>query len=98
MVADAPVSTEVRGVACDLLTALVDSWGLWERVAGDPERGRRWRQVSLRMVTSSGAYRPHEAVVSAATEERGPPAAKTTEPPQRGGELEPCPDARPGLA
>ncbi len=97
MVADRPAAADVRGVACDLLTALVDSWGLWERVAGDPERGRRWRQVSLRMVTSSGAYRPYEEIVSEATAEMGLPAVKTKELLQRWGELEPYPDAQPAL-
>jgi 2-haloacid dehalogenase len=97
MAADAPASAEVRGVACDLLTALVDSWRLWERVAGEPERGRQWRQASLRIVTSAGAYRPYEEIVADATAEMGLPAAKTKELLRRWAELEPYPDARPAL-
>ncbi|HET7876862.1 MAG TPA: HAD-IA family hydrolase [Methylomirabilota bacterium] len=87
----------VRGIACDLLTALVDSWTLWERVAGDVERGRQWRQASLRLVTSSGAYRSYEEIVAEATAESGLPPGKTTELLQRWNELEPYADVRPAL-
>jgi len=92
-----PAAVDIQGVTCDLLTALVDSWTLWERVAGDPERGRQWRQVSLHIVTSSGAYRPYEDIVSAATAEIGLPPAKTTELLQRWSELEAYPDVQPAL-
>jgi 2-haloacid dehalogenase len=92
-----PAAADIQGVTCDLLTALVDSWTLWERVAGDPKRGRQWRQVSLHMVTSSGAYRPYEEIVSAATAEMGLSPAKTTELLQRWNELEAYPDVQPAL-
>ncbi len=92
-----PAAADIQGVTCDLLTALVDSWTLWERVAGDPERGRQWRQVSLHMVTSAGAYRPYEEIVSAATAEMGLPPAKTKELLQRWSELEAYPDVQPAL-
>lgn len=32
-------------VLFDLLTGLLDSWTLWNRVAGSAEDGRRWRMA-----------------------------------------------------
>ncbi len=54
----------VEAVCFDLLTALLDSWTLWEAVAaaaGYPGRGEPWRHAALRRVTASGDYRPYAA-------------------------------------
>lgn len=59
-----------KAIAFDLLTALVDSWTLWAKVAGDNELGRRWRTTSLRIVTS-GAYQTYEELVRRAAMEVG---------------------------
>src|SRR5437868_274238 len=32
-----------KAILFDLLTALLDSWTLWDAVAGKPADGRRWR-------------------------------------------------------
>jgi 2-haloacid dehalogenase len=58
-------------VLFDLLTALVDSWTLWNRVAGNAEDGRRWRAAYLRNTYRAGAYRDYEALVAEAAEEVG---------------------------
>ena len=50
-------------VLFDLLTALIDSWSLWDRVAGGREAGRRWRAVYLELTYGCGAYRPYEDLV-----------------------------------
>jgi hypothetical protein len=34
-------------VAFDLLTALLDSWTLWNDIAGSPEDGQKWRRRYL---------------------------------------------------
>ena len=47
-------------VLFDLLTALVDSWTLWNRVAGNAEDGKRWRTTYLRNTYGAGRYRPYE--------------------------------------
>ncbi|MGH2930602.1 MAG: haloacid dehalogenase, partial [Solirubrobacteraceae bacterium] len=52
-----------RAVCCDLLTALLDSWSLWESVAGDAASGTRWRLASIELVTRARSYRPYDAVV-----------------------------------
>ena len=64
----------VRAVCFDLLTALLDSWSLWETVAADAGAagsGQRWRIVALRHVTSSGDYRPYEQLIAAGAIEVG---------------------------
>ena len=53
-------------VLFDLLTALLDSWTLWDSVAGDQPSGRRWRAEYLRLTYGTGAYRPYEALVAEA--------------------------------
>ncbi|NDH54688.1 MAG: haloacid dehalogenase, partial [Betaproteobacteria bacterium] len=40
----------------DLLTALIDSWSLWNRVAGGEEPGRKWRAEYLRLTYGCGSY------------------------------------------
>ena len=53
-------------VLFDLLTALLDSWSLWDEVAGSAQDGRRWRTAYLRITYGTGAYRPYEALVAEA--------------------------------
>ena len=50
-------------VLFDLLTGLLDSWSLWNAVAGDAERGRDWRAEYLRITYGTGSYRPYEALL-----------------------------------
>ena len=61
-------------VLFDLLTALIDSWSLWDRVAGDRDAGRRWRAAYLELTYGCGAYRPYEALVRDAALATGLPA------------------------
>jgi 2-haloacid dehalogenase len=60
-------------VLFDLLTALLDSWTLWNSVAGSEERGRKWRAAYLRRTYQAGRYRPYETLVAEATTEVGLP-------------------------
>ena len=83
---------DVDAVAFDLLTALIDSWTLWEKVAGDRKLGRRWRQSSLRLVTAAGAYAPYEEMVRMAAGEVGLPAMMAEELIERWDELQPWPE------
>jgi len=45
MISPEPASPRRRfdGVLFDLLTALLDSWALWNDVAGGEAQGMRWR-------------------------------------------------------
>ncbi|MFN0160679.1 MAG: HAD family hydrolase [Burkholderiales bacterium] len=62
-------------VLFDLLTALIDSWTVWNRAAGSEEAGRRWRAEYLKLTYGCGAYRPYESLVAEAAESVGLGAA-----------------------
>ena len=56
-------------VIFDLLTALLDSWTVWNRAAGSEIDGLRWRQHYLRLTYGCGAYRPYGDLVRQAARE-----------------------------
>ncbi len=62
-------------VVFDLLTALLDSWTVWNRAAGSDADGLRWRHAYLRLTYGCGAYRPYEALVQEAAVSVGLPAS-----------------------
>ncbi|MEQ1776738.1 MAG: HAD-IA family hydrolase [Burkholderiales bacterium] len=62
-----------QAVIFDLLTALLDSWQVWNAAAGGPEPGGRWRAAYLRKNYQTGAYRPYETIVAEAAAETGLP-------------------------
>jgi 2-haloalkanoic acid dehalogenase type II len=88
------IERKFDAVLFDLLTALLDSWTLWNIVAGSPEDGRRWRAVYLRRTYEAGAYRPYEALVAAAAAEVGLSPTLSAQLAARYGELEPWPEVR----
>lgn len=82
----------------DLLTALLDSWSLWNAVAGDEEAGHRWRTAYLRITYETGAYRPYEDLVAEAAEAVGLDRDLAARLDARYGELRPWPDVLPVLS
>jgi 2-haloacid dehalogenase len=52
-----------RAVLFDLLTALLDSWTVWNAAAGSESQGRAWRAAYLRLTYGCGAYVPYEDLV-----------------------------------
>lgn len=83
-------------VVFDLLTALLDSWSLWNGVAGSAEAGLRWRRRYLALTYGCGAYRPYEALVAEAAADTGMPAGSAAALAARWEELAPWREA-PGL-
>ena len=83
-----------EAVLFDLLTALLDSWTLWDRVAGSEVDGRRWRAAYLQRTYRTGAYRPYEVLVAEAAAEVGLPPTLASQLAARYGELEPWPEVR----
>jgi 2-haloacid dehalogenase len=81
-------------VLFDLLTALLDSWTLWNTVAGSAENGRKWRAAYLRRTYETGYYRPYEVLVAEAAEEVGLSPILAADLAARYGELEPWPEVR----
>ena len=80
-------------VIFDLLTALIDSWTLWNDVAGSDEDGMRWRQSYLRLTYDAGAYRPYETIVAEAAKAAGIGPDKPDALTRRWAELQPWPEA-----
>ncbi len=62
-----------RAVLFDLLTALLDSWTLWDSVARSEEKGRAWRAEYLRLTYGSGVYVPYEDLIRTAARTAGLP-------------------------
>jgi 2-haloacid dehalogenase len=85
-------------VVFDLLTGLLDSWTLWNSVAGSPEDGMRWRRRYLEITYGCGAYRPYETLVREAAADAGLPAASAEHLEARWSEIEPWPEAPAVLA
>jgi 2-haloacid dehalogenase len=79
-------------VVFDLLTALIDSWTLWNSIAGSPEDGLRWRRKYLALTYQQGAYHPYEAIVRAAAEQSGVGADCADALVRRWDELPPWPE------
>jgi 2-haloacid dehalogenase len=64
-----------RAVLFDLLTALLDSWTIWNAAAGSPAMGKAWRAEYLRLTYGCGAYVPYEQLVREAARTVGLPDA-----------------------
>jgi 2-haloalkanoic acid dehalogenase type II len=80
-------------VVFDLLTALLDSWTLWNAVAGSEAEGLRWRRRYLEITYGCGAYRPYEILVREAARDAGLPERLGPELERRWDELQPWPEA-----
>jgi 2-haloalkanoic acid dehalogenase type II len=79
-------------VLFDLLTALLDSWSLWNMVAGNAEVGRRWRAAYLRITYATGRYQPYEQLVADAARAVGLSPRHAGELASRYGEIRPWPE------
>ena len=62
-----------RAVLFDLLTALLDSWTVWNAAAGSESAGRAWRAEYLRLTYGCGRYEPYEQLVRQAAQATGLP-------------------------
>ena len=80
-------------VVFDLLTALIDSWTLWDNVAGSADDGTKWRRRYLEITYGCGAYRPYETLVREAARDVGLPERLGEELERRWDELAPWPEA-----
>lgn len=82
-----------KAILLDLLTALIDSWTLWDAVAGNSIDGRRWRSAYLRNTYAEGVYRPYESLVREAAVAVGLSEDLGDDLTTRYGELMPWPEA-----
>jgi 2-haloacid dehalogenase len=81
-----------QAVIFDLLTALLNSWSLWNKVAGSDGVGFNWRARYLQLTYQAGLYRSYEGIIKEAAHEAGVPEAHAEELLQRWSELEPWPE------
>jgi 2-haloalkanoic acid dehalogenase type II len=91
---DHPPAAWPRAVLFDLLTALLDSWSLWNAAAGSETAGRGWRAEYLRLTYGCGAYQPYEELVRAAARNQGLPASVADRLEDRWDQLQPWDGAR----
>jgi 2-haloacid dehalogenase len=81
-------------VLFDLFSALLDSGGPWDAVAGSAELGASWREESSRLAYSTGSYRPFVDTVAEAARTAGVPPERASELLRgMGARLEPWPEA-----
>jgi FMN phosphatase YigB (HAD superfamily) len=85
-------------VVFDLLTALLNSWKLWNAVAGSDAAGLRWRRKYLELTYGAGAYRPYEQIIEEAARLADIPAGTAEALLERWPGLEPWPEAPSVLA
>lgn len=74
MDSETAVATSPRpydAVVFDLLTALLNSWVLWNAVAGSDEDGLRWRKEYLALTYAAGRYEPYEQIIHEAAAAAG---------------------------
>jgi 2-haloacid dehalogenase len=81
-------------VVFDLLTGLLNSWKLWNDVAGSAADGLRWRRAYLGLTFACGPYRPYRELVRSAAEMEGLRPALADDLVSRWGELEPWGDVK----
>jgi 2-haloacid dehalogenase len=82
-----------KAVVFDLLTALLDSWSVWNAAAGSEADGRRWRVRYLELTYGCGAYQPYETLVAEAARDVGLSSAVPAELRRRWSTLQPWPEA-----
>ena len=69
------VASFPHAVLFDLLTALLDSWAVWNAAAGSAPQGRAWRAEYLRLTYGCGAYVPYEELIRRAARATDLPAS-----------------------
>jgi hypothetical protein len=72
-----------HAVIFDLLTALLNSWSLWNQVAGSEGVGFDWRTRYLQLTYHAGPYRSYEGIIKEAAHEVGVSAGRADELIQR---------------
>ena len=88
----------IEFVLFDLLTAVLDSWTLWNAVAGSEALGRQWRMAYLKLTYGCGRYVRYESLVAQAAASVGLDPGCATALEQRWSELRAWPEAGAVLA
>lgn len=86
--------TKYKAVIFDLYTALLDSWSLWNRIAGEAELGAVWRKKYLELTYQAGHYRSYDEIIHEAAREVGLTSNRAAALIQAWSTLEPWPETR----
>jgi 2-haloacid dehalogenase len=78
-----------EAVIFDLLSALLNSWKLWNEIAGSEETGLRWRKRYIQLTYAAGSYRPYEGIIGEAAAAEGVPEDRPARLIQSWAKLEP---------
>lgn len=86
------MSRQFDAVLFDLLSALLDSWSLWDDVAGDATLGREWRRQCLAAASRTARYEPYISLVEDSAAAVGLPRSRADLLAGRWNELTPWPE------
>jgi 2-haloacid dehalogenase len=84
--------TPYQAVVFDLLSALLNSWKLWNEVAESEEIGLRWRKRYIQLTYAAGKYRPYDGIVREAAAAEGISEDRPARLIQSWNKLEPWPE------
>jgi 2-haloalkanoic acid dehalogenase type II len=81
-----------QAIIFDLLSALLNSWKLWNEIAGSDEIGLRWRKRYIQLTYAAGRYRPYEGIIGEAAAAEAIPEDRAARLIQSWAKLEPWPE------
>ena len=84
--------TPYQAVIFDLLSALLNSWKLWNEIAGSEKSGLSWRRRYIHLTYAAGKYRPYEDIIHEAAAVEGIPEDRPARLIQSWNRLEPWPE------
>ncbi len=87
------MTSHYDAVLFDLFSALLDSWSLWDDIAGDSSLGREWRMHYLDATCRTVSYQPYLALVAQSANAVGLAQAQADMLSKRWCELTPWPEA-----
>ena len=63
--------SKYNSIVFDLLTGLIDSWSLWNEIAGSELKGRDWRSRYLQITYKTFEYKKYEDLVLLSAQQAG---------------------------
>ena len=87
------IESDFDAVLFDLLSALMDSWSLWDDLAGDTDLGRKWRMHYLNAASHAVGYTPYLSLVGDSAKAVGISHLQALGLGTRWNELSPWPEA-----
>ena len=87
------MESDFDAVLFDLLSALMDSWSLWDDLAGDTDLGRKWRMHYLNAASHTVGYTPYLSLVGDSAKAVGISRLQALGLGTRWNELSPWPEA-----